>query len=46
MLDRIGPSVDVILERIEATTDYEVPEFGTFEEVDEVAESGGEHGDG
>ena len=28
-LDRIEPSVDVILERIEATTDYEVPEFGT-----------------
>jgi NADH-quinone oxidoreductase subunit M len=46
VLDRIEPSVDVILERIEATTDYEVPEFGTFEEVDEVADSGGERADG
>ncbi len=27
-LDRIEPSVDVILDRIEATTDYDVPEFG------------------
>ncbi|MDH3425742.1 MAG: NADH-quinone oxidoreductase subunit M [Acidimicrobiia bacterium] len=27
-LDRIEPSVDAILQRIEATTDYEVPDFG------------------
>ena len=27
-LDRIEPSVDAILQRIEVTTDYEVPEFG------------------
>ena len=29
VLDRIQPSADLILERIEATTSYEVPEFGT-----------------
>jgi NADH-quinone oxidoreductase subunit M len=28
VLDRIEPSVDLILTRIEATTDYDVPEFG------------------
>jgi NADH-quinone oxidoreductase subunit M len=30
-LDRIEPSVERVLERIEQTTDYEVPEFGTVE---------------
>ncbi|GMQ84790.1 MAG: NADH-quinone oxidoreductase subunit M [Acidimicrobiia bacterium] len=35
ILDRIQPSVDLILQRIEATTGYEVPEFGIT--VDEVA---------
>ena len=29
VLDRIQPSVDLILERIEATTTYEVPEYGS-----------------
>jgi NADH:ubiquinone oxidoreductase subunit 4 (subunit M) len=30
-LDRIEPSVNRVLDRIEQTTDYEVPEFGTVE---------------
>jgi NADH:ubiquinone oxidoreductase subunit 4 (subunit M) len=30
-LDRIEPSVDAILERIEQVTDYRVPEFGITE---------------
>ena len=29
ILERIEPSVDLILEKIEATTSYEVPEYGT-----------------
>ncbi len=37
-LDRIEPSVDVILERIEAQTDYDVPRFGTTAEIDLAAE--------
>jgi NADH-quinone oxidoreductase subunit M len=28
ILDRIQPSVDLILDRIEATTTYEVPDYG------------------
>jgi hypothetical protein len=28
VLDRIEPAVDVILERIENTTDYKVPDLG------------------
>lgn len=32
-LDRITPSVDAVLERIELVTDYEVPEFGTSVDV-------------
>jgi NADH-quinone oxidoreductase subunit M len=39
-LDRIEPSVDAILHRIEQTTDYEVPDFGTG--VDIII---GEHGE-
>ena len=35
ILDRIQPSVDLILERIEATTSYEVPEYGST--IDEGA---------
>jgi NADH-quinone oxidoreductase subunit M len=30
-LDRIEPSVNRVLDRIEQTTDYEVPQFGTVE---------------
>jgi NADH-quinone oxidoreductase subunit M len=41
-LDRIEPSVDAILDRIEAQTDYDVPEFGRQAEVREVAEAAGE----
>jgi NADH-quinone oxidoreductase subunit M len=36
VFDRIEPSVGIILERIEAATGYEVPEFGTPEGVVEV----------
>ncbi|NNC75353.1 MAG: NADH-quinone oxidoreductase subunit M [Acidimicrobiia bacterium] len=32
-LDRIEPAVDRILERIEAVTDYEVPEFGNTSDI-------------
>jgi NADH-quinone oxidoreductase subunit M len=32
-LDRIEPSVDLILDRIEATTSYEVPEYGRADDV-------------
>jgi NADH-quinone oxidoreductase subunit M len=32
-LERIEPSVDAILRRIEATTDYEVPQWGYSDEV-------------
>ena len=41
-LDRIEPSVDAILDRIERQTDYEVPEFGRQAEVAEVAQEGAE----
>jgi NADH-quinone oxidoreductase subunit M len=33
VLDRIGPSVEAVLDRIEAVTDYEAPEFGRVDEV-------------
>jgi NADH-quinone oxidoreductase subunit M len=33
VLDRIEPSVDLLLDRIAAVTDYEIPEFGTTGEV-------------
>ena len=36
-LDRIEPAVNEILTRIEATTDYDVPDFG---DVGELAEGG------
>ena len=39
-LDRIEPSVDAILERVEAQTGHEIPRFGTVAEVDLVAEAG------
>ncbi len=55
VMDRIEPSVEIILDRIEATTDYEAPEFGRVDEIvdprDVVIESTGhdddtgEHGD-
>jgi NADH-quinone oxidoreductase subunit M len=38
VLDRVEPSVEVILDRITATTDYEVPEYGRAVEVAEVQE--------
>jgi NADH-quinone oxidoreductase subunit M len=48
ILDRIEPSVEIILDRIEATTDYEAPEFGRVDEIvdpkDVVIENTG-HGD-
>ena len=34
--DRIDPSVERIIDRIEATTDYEAPEFGRTEDLDEL----------
>ena len=36
ILDRVEPSVEVILDRVVATTDYEVPEYGTAVEVADV----------
>jgi NADH-quinone oxidoreductase subunit M len=41
-LDRIEPSVEALLERIEETTDYDVPEFGRVGEVAEIAEEAGD----
>jgi NADH-quinone oxidoreductase subunit M len=32
-LDRIEPAVAEVLDRIEAVTDYEVPEYGSLEDV-------------
>ncbi len=40
-LDRIEPSVEAVLQRIEATTDHVVPDFGRIEDVELVAEQGG-----
>ncbi|GMQ93776.1 MAG: NADH-quinone oxidoreductase subunit M [Acidimicrobiia bacterium] len=36
VFDRVEPSVEIILDRIEATTDYEVPEFGRNADVVDV----------
>ncbi len=33
-LERIEPSVEAILERIEEQTDYDVPEFGRVADLD------------
>jgi NADH-quinone oxidoreductase subunit M len=33
MLDRITPSTELILRRIEAVTDYEVPQYGSVEDI-------------
>jgi NADH-quinone oxidoreductase subunit M len=33
VLERIEPTVDLLLNRVEAVTDYEVPEFGWTNEV-------------
>ena len=38
VLERIEPAVEQILERIEATTDYDVPDFGRLADID-VAEA-------
>jgi len=38
-LDRIEPAVEAVLDRIEATTDYEVPDFGRQAEVVDIAEA-------
>jgi NADH-quinone oxidoreductase subunit M len=40
VLDRIEPSVEVILDRIEARTDFVVPEHGRVDEVVQVAPIG------
>jgi NADH-quinone oxidoreductase subunit M len=40
ILDRVAPSVEVVLERVVATTDYELPEPGPLAEI-----LGGAHGD-
>ncbi len=39
VLERIEPSVDRLITRIEATTDYRVPDFG-FDPVELGAEGG------
>ncbi len=41
-LDRIEPSVEVILDRIEATTDYDVPEYGRIADLPVAAEAASE----
>jgi NADH-quinone oxidoreductase subunit M len=39
-LERIEPSVDAILQRIERTTDYQVPDFGTGGVIELMGERG------
>jgi NADH-quinone oxidoreductase subunit M len=46
VMERISPSVEIILERLEAETDYEVPTFGRAEDVAQVAEAGVGEGQG
>ncbi len=47
VFDRIDPSVGIILDRIEATTDFEVPEYGTPDGVVELHyDADGDHEDG
>ena len=41
-LDRIEPAVESILDRIEAETDYEVPEYGRQAEIEEIAQEAGD----
>jgi NADH-quinone oxidoreductase subunit M len=43
-LDRIEPAVEAILDRIEQSTDYEVPEFGRAADVRRTAEADAEAG--
>ncbi|MFV1962859.1 MAG: NuoM family protein, partial [Acidimicrobiia bacterium] len=46
VFDRVEPSVEIILDRIEATTDFEVPEFGRATDVVEVGYGVREHENG
>ena len=39
VMERINPSVEIILDRIEAETDFEVPMFGRADDVAEVADA-------
>jgi NADH-quinone oxidoreductase subunit M len=45
LLDRTAPSTEAVLDRIEAVTDYEVPEPGRLEDVFTVAEGDEEEGE-
>ena len=36
VMDRIEPSVEIILDRIETVTDYEAPEFGRTDDLVEI----------
>lgn len=46
VMDRIQPSVESILDRIEGATDYEVPEFGRITDVESVSGDAHEGGGG
>ena len=38
VFERVDPSVEIILDRVEAATDYEIPEYGRFDEVVEPSD--------
>lgn len=40
VMDRINPSVEIILDRIESQTDYEIPTFARADDIEEAAGPG------
>ena len=46
LLDRTAPSTEAVLDRIEAVTDFEVPEPGRLEDVFTIAEGASEEAEG
>jgi len=45
-MDRIQPSVEQIIDRIEGATDYQAPDFGRLTDVESVVGAIREGGDG
>ncbi len=46
VMDRVGPSVELIMDRIEMDTDYEAPTFGRADDVAQVADASAGEGQG